>query len=399
MLSMTDTCISCHGSRYLIFCCHSSFSSFGFYTCPSFRYYLNLLAFLSAIDNINQDPDILPNITLGFHLYDSWLEPRKAVQSVLKILSGPNGTVPNYSCKGQGKLAGVIGDQYSSTTIPIAQILALYRYTQISYGATDYSLSDRHLYPHVFRTVQNDYVHYLAIAKLVKILGWTWVGILLSDDDTGENEAKILKRHLASREICVAFEKRMTMNSATIDQWMDTLSKVRCNVLIFCGYFTSSAQRYLYEFSQINRNNMLILPPGWTSGEIKIITFLTSYITSLSLDFFDPHLLIDESQFDDNLLSRHPQIGLLLDNLIITFYNITSTQNGKNIYFQNGTIFSHSLLRVFLPKIDISFLHGESVRVYIAVEAMAEAIHFFTKFNRSFIINRFNQVKQQSIIF
>ncbi|XP_040196074.1 vomeronasal type-2 receptor 26-like [Rana temporaria] len=87
--------------------------------------------FLSAIDNINQDPDILPNITLGFHLYDSWLEPRKAVQSVLQILSGPNGKIPNYSCKGEGKLAGVIGDQHSSTTIPIAQILGLYRYTQL----------------------------------------------------------------------------------------------------------------------------------------------------------------------------------------------------------------------------------------------------------------------------
>ncbi|XP_040194518.1 vomeronasal type-2 receptor 26-like [Rana temporaria] len=99
--------------------------------CSSVGYYMNLLAFLYAIDNINQDPDILPNITLGFHLYDSWLEPKKGVQSVLQILSGPNGTVPNYSCKGQGKLAGVIGDQYSSTTIPIAQILGLYRYTQL----------------------------------------------------------------------------------------------------------------------------------------------------------------------------------------------------------------------------------------------------------------------------
>ncbi|XP_040191759.1 uncharacterized protein LOC120924781 [Rana temporaria] len=100
----------------------------------SIRYYVNLLAFLYAIDNINQDPDILPNITLGFHLYDSWLEPKKGVQSVLQILSGPNGTVPNYSCKGHGKLAGVIGDQYSSTTIPIAEILGLYRYTQIFQG-------------------------------------------------------------------------------------------------------------------------------------------------------------------------------------------------------------------------------------------------------------------------
>ncbi|XP_073480430.1 vomeronasal type-2 receptor 26-like [Aquarana catesbeiana] len=358
----------------------------------SFWYYMNLLAFLYTIDNINQDPDILPNISLGFHLYDSWLEPRKGVQSVLQILSGPNGTFPNYSCKGQGKLAGVIGDHYSSTTIPIAQILGLYRYTQISYGATDYSLSDRLLYSQVFRTVQNDYVHYLAIAKLVKHFGWNWVGILFSDNDTGENEVQILKRNLASQEICVAFEKRMTMDFATMNQWIDALSKVHCKVLILCGSFTSNARGYLYEYSRVHRNNMIILPPGWASGDFKIITVLIGFITSLSLQLFDPQILNDKSPFDDNLLSRHSQIEQLMDNLIITFYNITSSQNGKNIYFHNFTIFSQSFIRVFFSKIKRSILCGETLRVYIAVEAMAEAINFFNKFNHSFNINRFKQL-------
>ncbi|XP_073485095.1 vomeronasal type-2 receptor 26-like [Aquarana catesbeiana] len=359
---------------------------------PSFWYYQNLLAFLYTIDHINQDPDILPNITLGFHLFDSWLEPRKGVQSVLQILSGPNGTFPNYSCKGQGKLAGVIGDHYSFTTIPIAQILGLYRYTQISYGATDYPLSDRLLYPHVFRTVQNDYVYYLAIAKLVKHFGWNWVGILFSDNDTGENEAQILKINLASHEICVAFEKRMTVDSATMNQWTDTLSKVHCKVLILCGSFTSNAQGYLYKYLQFNKNHMLILPPGWTSGEIKMIIVLAGFITSLFVQLFDPQIIIDKSPFDDNLLSRHSQIGQLMDDLISHFYNITSTQNGKNIYFQNFTIFSQNLLRMLFPEIKTTMLCGESLRVYIAVEAMAEAIHFFNKFHHSFNINRFKQL-------
>ncbi|XP_073474876.1 vomeronasal type-2 receptor 26-like [Aquarana catesbeiana] len=359
---------------------------------PSFLYYVNLLAFISAIDNINQDPDILPNITLGFHLYDSWLEPRKAVQSVLQILSGPNGTFPNYSCKGQGMLAGVIGDHHSSTTIPIAQILGLYRYTQISYGATDYSLSDRLLYQHVFRTVQNDYVHYLAIAKLVKYFGWTWVGILLSDNDTGENESQILKRHLASQEICVAFEKRMTVNSATMDQWTDTLSKINCKVLILCGSFTGNARKFLFEYSLIIRNNMLILPPSWTSSDIMILTNMISFTTSLSLDIFNPPILRDKGSFDENLLSRHSQTGQLMDNLIITFYNITSTQNGKNIYFQNVPTFSRGFLRNLVSVIGNKVLCRESPRVYIAVKAMAEAIHFFNKFNHRFNINRFKQL-------
>ncbi|XP_073450272.1 vomeronasal type-2 receptor 26-like [Aquarana catesbeiana] len=358
---------------------------------PSFEHHLNLLAFLSAIDNINQDPDILPNITLGFHLYDSWLEPRKAVQSVLQILSGPNGTIPSYSCKGQGKLAGVIGDRYSSTTIPIAQILRLYRYTQISYWASDYSLSDRLLYPHVFRTIQNDYVHYLAITKLVKYFGWNWVGILFSDNDTGENEAQILKKHLASQEICVAFEKRMSENSATINQWTDTLSKVRCKVLILCGSFTSNALGYLSEYTHSNRNNMLILPPGWSLHGIKMMTVFIGFITSLSLSVFDPVIHM-ENRFGVNLSSRHSQIGLLKDDLIITFYNITSTQNGKNIYFQNVSNSTIDSVILYVSVMENQTIYGESLRVYIAVEAMAEAIHIFNKFNHRFNINRFNQL-------
>ncbi|XP_073471015.1 vomeronasal type-2 receptor 26-like [Aquarana catesbeiana] len=359
---------------------------------PSIGYYQNLLAFLFAIDNINQDPDILPNVSLGFHLYDSWLEPRKGVQSVLQILSGPNGTIPNYSCKGQGKLAGVIGDRYSSTTIPIAQILGLYRYTQISYWATDYSLSDRLLYPHVFRTIQNDYVHYLAITKLVKYFGWNWVGILLSDNDAGENEAQILKKHLASQEICVAFEKRMTENSATINQWRDTLSKVRCKVLILCGSFTKNVQEYLSEYTDININSMLILPPGWTFEEMKIMTVFMGFITSLSLSIFDPPIHIDENLFGVNLLSRHSPVGLLLDNLIVAFHNITSTQNGKNIYFQNISNYTRSVVRMIAQRMGKHIIFRESLRVYIAVVAMAEAIQIFNKFNHSSNINRFNQL-------
>ncbi|XP_040195108.1 vomeronasal type-2 receptor 26-like [Rana temporaria] len=357
----------------------------------SVRYYVNLLAFLYAIDNINQDPDILPNITLGFHLYDSWLEPKKGVQSVLQILSGPNGTVPNYSCKGQGKLAGVIGDQYSSTTIPIAEILGLYRYTQVSYGATDYSLSDRLLYPHVFRTVQNDHVCYFGIAKLVKHFGWNWVGILFSDDDTGETETQILKRHLASQEICVAFEKRITVNHAAMDQWTDTLHEVNCKVLILCGSFTSNAQTYIVEYTRINKNNILILPPAWTLEKIQSITFYQSFITSLHFKFFDLQILRNTNLFDEDLLSKGPQVQLLLDDLTVTLYNITSTQNGKNIYFQKCTTSSDALIRLTLSMSGKQTLYGESLQVYFAVEAMAEAIHYFTKINRSFNINRFKQ--------
>ncbi|XP_018429903.1 PREDICTED: vomeronasal type-2 receptor 26-like, partial [Nanorana parkeri] len=174
-------------------------------SCFYEQFPINVLAFLYAIRHINQNPEILPNITLGSQVLDSCLHPSLAVRNVLSILSGPQKTVPNYSCSGERQLVGFIGDQYSVTTIPMAQILGILGYTQISYGATDYSLTNRLLYPHVFRMVQNDHVHYMAVIRLLKYFGWTWVGILASEDDAGDKDKEIITKYMKNNGICVEF--------------------------------------------------------------------------------------------------------------------------------------------------------------------------------------------------
>ncbi|XP_063281808.1 uncharacterized protein LOC134566025 [Pelobates fuscus] len=165
---------------------------------PDPRDYINLFVFLFAIEHVNMDLNILPNITLGYHFYDSCFNAKKAVKSVLQILCSAEKTIPNYSCTDHNKLAGFIGDHHSFTTIPIAEILGVYGYSQISYGATDFSLSDRLMYPHLFRMVQNDYTYFKIVTQLLKHFGWTWVGILTSYDETVGTESQILRKYMTS---------------------------------------------------------------------------------------------------------------------------------------------------------------------------------------------------------
>uniref|UniRef100_A0A1B8Y3M6 G-protein coupled receptors family 3 profile domain-containing protein n=1 Tax=Xenopus tropicalis TaxID=8364 RepID=A0A1B8Y3M6_XENTR len=87
--------------------------------------------FQFAVEQTNKDPARLPNLTLGYHIYDSCQSQPKAVKSVLQILSGTREPVPNYSCVGKRNIAGFIGDLTSETTVPIAQILTLYGYSQL----------------------------------------------------------------------------------------------------------------------------------------------------------------------------------------------------------------------------------------------------------------------------
>ncbi|CAJ0938771.1 unnamed protein product [Ranitomeya imitator] len=100
---------------------------------PSFYKYV--LAFIFAIDEINKNPYILPNVTLGYHVTDSCNNENKAIENLLQILSGPGDIVPNYYCPRNGKLVGVVSDQSSKTSLQIIEHLNVYGYTQGEYRA------------------------------------------------------------------------------------------------------------------------------------------------------------------------------------------------------------------------------------------------------------------------
>ncbi|XP_053305346.1 vomeronasal type-2 receptor 26-like [Spea bombifrons] len=210
--------------------------------CIDHTEYRNLLAFIFAVDEINQNPDILPNITLGYHVYDICGNARKSLQNLFQILSGKTGEFPNYSCRGGNKFAGLIGNLRTATT-PVAQILRLYGYPQISYGTSDTLLSDRTLYPNFFQLFQGDQVQYKAILKLLKYYGWNWVGIIVSNDDIGERELQELSHVITSHGICIEVIIKMsdTMEGiykdlAIIEKSTSQIPWARCNDFCPPGY-------------------------------------------------------------------------------------------------------------------------------------------------------------------
>ncbi|XP_072263052.1 vomeronasal type-2 receptor 26-like [Pyxicephalus adspersus] len=93
--------------------------------------YRSILAMIFAVDEINRDPNLLPNVTLGYHIYNTCGDPKLALMYVLQILSGEKKEAPNYFCRRRGEIAGFIGDTTFDTSHAMAQLLSLYRYTQL----------------------------------------------------------------------------------------------------------------------------------------------------------------------------------------------------------------------------------------------------------------------------
>nr|XP_033771585.1 vomeronasal type-2 receptor 26-like [Geotrypetes seraphini] len=77
-------------------------------SCPVSLNYYNFLAFVSAVEEINNSSELLPNLTLGFHIYEPYNNLLLMYRAAIHIFSGKDSVIPNYSCKTSGPLAAVI---------------------------------------------------------------------------------------------------------------------------------------------------------------------------------------------------------------------------------------------------------------------------------------------------
>ncbi|XP_069816566.1 extracellular calcium-sensing receptor-like [Dendropsophus ebraccatus] len=177
-----------------------------------FESYQQLQAMMFATEEINKDPNILPNVTLGFQAYDSCDALHLDIGSSLQVLTGTHSAIPNYRCTSKIPLTAVIGPAISTHSILLAHILGLYRYPQISHYSTSHLLSDRKKFPSFFRTVPSDAFQSQGLAKLVLHFGWTWVGLLAINNDYGQQGIQLVRQEIIKSGGCVAFTETIIMN-------------------------------------------------------------------------------------------------------------------------------------------------------------------------------------------
>ncbi|XP_077774167.1 vomeronasal type-2 receptor 26-like [Podarcis muralis] len=109
------------------------------YKTPSVvtKFYQHILALVFAVDEINDNPRILPNVTLGFHIYDSYTDSKMTYRSTLDLLFKSYHFVPNYKCGIQNNVIGVIGGLESDISSHLADILGLYKIPQVGFESGD----------------------------------------------------------------------------------------------------------------------------------------------------------------------------------------------------------------------------------------------------------------------
>uniref|UniRef100_A0A672G626 Extracellular calcium-sensing receptor-like n=1 Tax=Salarias fasciatus TaxID=181472 RepID=A0A672G626_SALFA len=135
-----------------------------------------------AIEEINNSSSLLPNISVGYKVFDTCGSTLHSTRAVMGLMNGQDSALGG-TCSGQ---------------------------SSVSHFATCACLSNRKEYPSFFRTIPSDYYQSRALAKLVKHFGWTWVGAVRSDNDYGNNGMATFIAAASQEGVCVEYSEAIS---------------------------------------------------------------------------------------------------------------------------------------------------------------------------------------------
>ncbi|XP_076002189.1 extracellular calcium-sensing receptor-like [Genypterus blacodes] len=225
-----------------------------------------------AIDEINGNSNLLPNVTLGYSLFDNCGTLVIGFSSALSMASGQEDLFQfDETCLGAPPVLGIVGDSFSTFTIATSNVLGLYQLPIVSYFATCSCLSNRQRFPSFFRTIPSDAFQVRAIIQILKHFGWTWVGLLVSDDDYGLNVARSLQSDLTqSNAGCLAYLEILPWgnNPTEFRRIVDVMRKSTARVVIVFAHDSHMTELMAEVVRQNVTGLQWMASEAWTASTI-----------------------------------------------------------------------------------------------------------------------------------
>ncbi|KAG7496193.1 extracellular calcium-sensing receptor-like [Solea senegalensis] len=204
-----------------------------------------------AIDEINRNANLLPNVTLGYSLYDNCRQI--GFHAALFLASGQEEQVTlKENCVGTPPVLGIVGDSSSRRSIAISTVLGLYRVPLVN-----------------------------AMIQILKHFGWTWAGLLISDDDYGVHAARSFHSDLGpAGGGCLAYTEILPWgyNPAELRKIVDVMRKSTARVVIVFAY----ESHMINLMNEVVRQNVTdlqwIASEAWSAADVLQTPHLMPYL-------------------------------------------------------------------------------------------------------------------------
>ncbi|XP_044522678.1 extracellular calcium-sensing receptor isoform X2 [Gracilinanus agilis] len=184
----------------------------------NFRGFRWLQAMIFAIEEINNSPALLPNMTLGYRIFDTCNTVSKALEATLSFVAQNKIDSLNLDefCNCSEHIPStiaVVGATGSGISTAVANLLGLFYIPQVSYASSSRLLSNKNQYKSFLRTIPNDEHQATAMADIIEYFRWNWVGTIAADDDYGRPGIEKFREEAEERDICINFSELISQYS------------------------------------------------------------------------------------------------------------------------------------------------------------------------------------------
>ena len=269
-------------------------------------------AMVYAINEINQNPALLPGVTLAFEIRDTCTSTSMALADALRFITiqRTNGTCCDIS--------GVVGPASSDESIIVANLVQLFEIPQISYAATATSLSDKSRYDYFFRTIPPNDLQARALVAIAVYFNWTYVMAVNSNDEYGTSGMDAFVKAFTGRNgtaCCIAV--RVSISATPSDKEADLAVQ-----MMLQPYVSNSSVVVL--FGQLATANAILEAVARRRSLDE--TFRKRNIIWLASDAWGDQLSEYHNSIATNIISAIPKY---------------STSKGFDTYFQNLNPFNN----------------------------------------------------------
>uniref|UniRef100_A0A8C2H0S1 G-protein coupled receptors family 3 profile domain-containing protein n=1 Tax=Cyprinus carpio TaxID=7962 RepID=A0A8C2H0S1_CYPCA len=174
-----------------------------------------------TVQEINNSSDLLPGVTLGYHIYDSCASVPVAIKVALQIANGLDLVFNDTdSCAKSAAVPALVGDSASTSCITISLFLSLSTHTHT------------HTHTHTY---------------MVKHFGWTWIGAVRSDSDYGNNGMASFLKAAEQEGICVEYSEAYyrTQPRSKLKRVADVIRRSTARVIV--AFVAAGDMRFLLE--------------------------------------------------------------------------------------------------------------------------------------------------------
>ncbi|CAF3531494.1 unnamed protein product [Rotaria sordida] len=308
-----------------------------------FRGIQRLEAMLFAIEQINNDTNLLPGIELGALILDTCSDDNYAVEQSLGFVIS---RLTSSSCKcvntslsessHNDNVFGVVGATLSSVSVHVANLLRLFQLPQISYASTAPKLSEAS-FEYFARTVPSDSNQARAIVDILQRLNFTYVNTIYSHGDYGEGGFREFRRLLKESTItdddltimkkkftrlCIADEQRLYRDATIQDikimlQTMFDRVKSDLQVRVYVLFVTKEDARKLLQAIKLfngTHRPVLIASDAWGKESSVVINgetdetavgALTLELVSMQPENFDRYFNSLKPDLPDEIIHKN----------------------------------------------------------------------------------------------